>query len=311
VKRLVISLPTRFRRPTLAVGGALLLGGALMLSGCAGGAAATKDDAGGGSSRADHQRQLTDAVDAYVQEHPGLIASVSVRHGDETLDYGTDHRYQTASIVKLEILVRWLMLRQDDKLPHDEYQLAERMITASDNDATSHLCQILAPKTKKDAVPGGTDACVGDSTWGTDLTTADGQRQVLQAAFGTTLLNADSRAVVKKLMGTVEPTQDWGVSAAAADGEKTWLKNGWDIRDNGWITHSDGVVDAADGHLIYLSILTNGNDTEAKGISHVEELATITRDALSLRGRAFQASVADSVGVVDDAPPRGPMVRIG
>lgn len=154
------------------------------------------------------------------------------------------------------------------------------MITRSDNEATSELCELLADEATAVDVPGGTGACVGESGWGTDETTAADQAEVLTAAFGDAILDSDSRDLVRELMGSVTTEQAWGVAAAADSGERTWLKNGWDIRDNGWLAHSVGVIDSHDGEPVYLTVLTNGNDTRTEGIAHVEHLAELARDAL-------------------------------
>lgn len=238
---------------------------------------------GNGDSRPSPSAQreaLTDTADAYLSAHPGLIASISLRHGDTVLDYGAEQRYQTASIVKVEILLRWLTVRQDDTLPEAERELATRMITESDNEATGQLCELLSRLPEATDIPGGTGACVDDPSWGTGETTAADQTELLAAAFDGDLLTDDSRAVVTELMGSVVAPQSWGISAAADEGERTRLKNGWDIRDNGWLAHSEGVIDSHDGQPVYLTVLTDGSATEAEGIGHVEDLAELARDAL-------------------------------
>src|SRR5699024_750552 len=91
-------------------------------------------------------------------------------------------------------------------------------------------------------VPGGTNACVKTSLWGTDETTAADALRVVDAAFGGELLNRKSRSLVRELTGSITSGQAWGISSAADTGEKVYLKNGWDIRDHGWVTHSIGMI---------------------------------------------------------------------
>ncbi|ADD45729.1 serine hydrolase [Stackebrandtia nassauensis] len=278
-----ISPRNRHFRPYVAAALASLAAATLALSACQAGSAAKANDSTGDDtpSTTEQRTTLTDTLDAYVRQHPGLIASVSLRHGDTTLDYGADTRYETASVVKVEILVRWLATRQDETLPPKELALAERMITESDNEATSELCELLAAESEPVDIPGGTGVCVDAPGWGTDETTAADQTRILTTAFEAELLTPESHRVVEDLMSDVEPAQAWGVTAAANDGETTWLKNGWDVRDNGWLAHSEGVIDSHDGEPVYLTVLTNGNDTEAEGIAHVEDLADIARDSLT------------------------------
>lgn len=226
----------------------------------------------------ERQSALTAAVHDYLADNPGLSASVAIGIPDLLLVHGRESAFETASIVKLEILVRWLLLRQDGTLPKSELELARSMITTSDNAATDELCAIIAPLTPPDAIPGDTGACAADGLWGTDSTTAEAQLRVLESAFGTDLLTSDSRSVVRELTGKVVADQRWGVSAVAGEGEAVWLKNGWDERDGGWVVHSVGVIDAA--NPIRIAVLTSGSPDYAAGVAHVEALAGLARTAL-------------------------------
>lgn len=77
-----------------------------------------------------------------------------------------------------------------------------------------------------------------------------------------------------------------GVSAAA-DGSRWALKNGWLARSTTglWDINSIGRI-SADGHDYLVAALSNGNSTQAKGISLVE---AVSKAALS----AFQDSAED------------------
>ena len=222
-------------------------------------------------TRAEFDRLVTN----YLDDNPRLRAAVAIDTGDRVLRYGADERFETASTVKLEILVRWLLLRQDEPLPADETELARAMIVSSDNAATDTLCAIIAPWTPPDAVPGGTGACAADGLWGTDLTDVDGLVQVLDTAFRPGLLTDDSRALVRELTGSVVPGQAWGVTEAAGPDEPVWLKNGWDARDGGWIAHSVGRVGDVD-----IVVLTDGSPDYETAVRHVVALCTRIGDLL-------------------------------
>lgn len=228
----------------------------------------------------DVQQQLTELVDDYLDGHDELTASVGLTNGDGVFTTGSDTGFETASIVKVEILLRWLMTRQDDGLPAEELRLAEQMIVASDNEATDELCGIIVGHTAPDDVPGGVDACAVDGYWGSDLTTAEEQLEVLNEAFNSSRLTPQSREVIRDLMSSVVPEQAWGISAAANDSEQVWLKNGWDDR-GGWLVHSIGVIDGPSP--IHLVVLTSGHGDFYTGITHVEELSKLAREALSPR----------------------------
>lgn len=227
---------------------------------------------------AKRQTALTDAVSKTLDDHPGVDTAVMLKVGNTTFQYGGNTRFETASAVKIEILVRWLLLRQHSDLPAGELDLAKAMIEQSDNNATNSLCMAIASRTKPGVVPGGTDVCVAKGQWGTDETTAPNQMKVLQAAFGKTLLTADSRKLVKQLTGSVTKGQAWGVSAADDDKNGAFLKNGWDARGNGWLAHSIGSVHI--GKPVRLVILSSGNEDYQHGVAHVETVAKIAREAV-------------------------------
>ncbi|MGH8791881.1 MAG: serine hydrolase [Stackebrandtia sp.] len=226
---------------------------------------------------AERQAALESALNEYLDDNPGVSASVSLDVDGSTLHYRDDETFETASIAKLEILTRWLLLRNGDKLPRHELDLASRMITVSDNNAANELCMTIARATRPGDVPGGTDACVDEGLWGEDLTTAADQLAVLNFALDPEgELDEADRDVVLRLMGEIADDQNWGVSAAARDGEPSVLKNGWDVRDGGWVVHSVGVV----GDDLRLAILTHGHADVDSGIASVEDIAALTRAAL-------------------------------
>ena len=229
-----------------------------------------------GEIKPDLRERFVELIDGHLDAHEGLQASVALTDGRHELSAGSDIAFETASIVKVEILLRWLLARQDDGLPAEEYRLAEQMMTVSDNDATNRLCLSIVGLTAPDDIPGGVDACTVHGYWGHDPTTAEQQLPVLHAAFHSERLTTESRDVVKKFMAAIVPEQAWGVSAAANDSQQVWLKNGWDDRD-GWLVHSMGVVDGPTP--IHIVVLTFGHDDFRSGVDHVEEL---TRLAVSV-----------------------------
>ncbi|GAA4914655.1 hypothetical protein LX16_5165 [Stackebrandtia albiflava] len=224
----------------------------------------------------DRQDRLEELVGDYLAAHPGFTATVAI--GD---DLGRHEiagpALESASVAKLEILVRWLLARQSGPLPQDEYALARRMMSESDNEATDTLCIDIIGDTAPEDVPGGTGLCTSDGWWGAHETTAADQLDVLAAAWDPGLLSEESREVVRDLMSQVVPWQVWGISAAARDGEAVWLKNGWDERD-GWLVHSVGVVGGPTP--VRIAVLTGGHTDYETGVAHVERIAALARQAL-------------------------------
>jgi hypothetical protein len=88
-------------------------------------------------------------------------------------------------------------------------------------------------------------------------------------------------------MGEIETDQQWGVSAAADDDSQWALKNGWLARSTTglWDVNSIGRI-SVDGRAYLVATLSNGNSTQAKGISLVE---AVSKAALS----AFQDTTED------------------
>ncbi|MFI5792688.1 serine hydrolase [Streptomyces sp. NPDC051677] len=188
--------------------------------------------------------------------------------------------FDTASIVKADILATLLLQAQDaDRgLTAAEKSYATAMIENSDNDAASALWRTIGKAAGLDAANerfGLTDTEGGDDMlWGLTQTTAADQLALLQQVFGDdSLLSEASRTYLKGLMGQIAVGQRWGVSAAA-DGASWALKNGWLPRSTTglWDINSIGRV-TVDGHDCLLAVLSNGNATQAAGISLVEAAA--------------------------------------
>ncbi|WEH19265.1 serine hydrolase [Streptomyces sp. VNUA24] len=234
----------------------------------------------------DHDALLATAL-AGVTVEDGAALSVAVLDmaSGESARYG-DARFETASIVKADILAALLLRAQDaDRhLTAQERTYAAAMIRDSDNASATALWKAVGQADGLDAANerfGLTDTEGGDGLyWGLTRTTAADQLTLLQQVFGdddTSELSAASRAYVQELMGDIAQGQDWGVSAAAAGGASGAgfaLKNGWLPRTATglWVINSIGRV-TVDGRALLVAVVSNGNTTKAKGISLVESAA--------------------------------------
>ncbi|GHE05223.1 serine hydrolase [Streptomyces alanosinicus] len=208
---------------------------------------------------------------------------------------GQDSAYDTASIVKVDILAAVLLRAQDAgrQLTDEERGHAEPMIQRSDNTAADALWQQIGQASGLAAANerlGLTSTTGGDGgRWGLTRTTASDQIRLLRAVFddatatgadatttgsGATALNAQSRAYIRTLMGQVVPEQTWGVSAAGASGTPRALKNGWLQRTASglWDINSVGQV-TVKGHRCLVAVLSNGSASMSEGISLVERTA--------------------------------------
>ncbi|MGW4568490.1 serine hydrolase [Streptomyces sp. NPDC004561] len=200
---------------------------------------------------------------------------------------GEDTAYDTASIVKVDILATLLLQAQDSKraLTAEERGHAEPMIRRSDNDSADALWRAigrapgLAAANKRLGLTSTTPGAGG--RWGLTRTTASDQIRLLRSVFddgaastGSAPLNAESRAYIRTLMRQVVPEQTWGVSAVNGSGAQKALKNGWLQRNTTglWDVNSVGQVTLG-GHRLLVAVLSNGSTTMADGISLVERTA--------------------------------------
>jgi beta-lactamase class A len=211
----------------------------------------------------------------------GAVVSVAV------LDLGTGASaeygggtFETASIVKVDILAALLLQAQDAgrHLTAQEKAYATAMIENSDNDAASALWRAVGGADGLDAANrrlGLTATAGGDGPlWGLTRTTAADQLTLLRQVFGEdSALSAASRTYVRQLMEHIAEDQDWGVSAAA-DGSAWALKNGWLRRSTTgrWIVNSIGRVTVG-GDDVLVAVVSHGNATEEAGIALVEAAA--------------------------------------
>ncbi|MEO3764768.1 serine hydrolase [Streptomyces sp. B5E4] len=197
--------------------------------------------------------------------------------------------FDTASIVKVDILAALLLQAQDDgtELTAGQEKLAAKMIRSSDNDATDALwSDIGGGSGLADANRrlGLTETEAGDGgTWGLTQTTASDQLALLEAVYGDggSPLSGDSRRYVEKLMASVVDDQRWGVSAAADDAGEAALKNGWLPRSATglWDINSIGRVEHR-GHTLLVAVLSDGHASHKAGIDAVETYTTTAANAL-------------------------------
>ncbi|AZQ33557.1 hypothetical protein EJ357_08895 [Streptomyces cyaneochromogenes] len=248
----------------------------------------------------DHDELLAAAMEA-VDVPDGVEVAVAVLDPESgaSASYG-DGSFDTASIVKVDILAALLLQAQDEgrRLTAAEQSYATAMIESSDNASASELWRRIGKAAGLDAANerlGLTGTEGGDGMlWGLTQTTATDQVTLLRQVFGEdSELSDASRAYLRGLMGQIAVGQRWGVSAAA-DGSSWALKNGWLPRTATglWDINSVGRV-TVDGHDYLVAALSDGNATQAQGISLVEAAAVAAVSVFA--GQDAPASGAASV----------------
>jgi beta-lactamase class A len=257
----------------------------------------------------DYDALLAAAVQAMsVEDTTEVSVAVLDLDSGEGAAYG-DGAFDTASIVKVDILATLLLQAQDagTRLTSQERSYATAMIENSDNAAASALWRDIGGADALDAANkrfGLTDTAGGDGAlWGLTQTTAADQLAVLQQVFGDdSELSEASRTYLRGLMGQIAVDQHWGVSAAA-DGSAWALKNGWLQRSTTglWDINSIGRV-TVDGHDYLVAALSKGNSTKVKGISLVETAAKAAVSLFTGDGTSPAASASVSAYVSASAP---------
>lgn len=199
--------------------------------------------------------------------------------------YGDDTSYDTASIVKVDILAAALLQAQDAgrDLTAPERAEAEAMIEHSDNAAAGALWRRIGLAQGLEAADKrfGLTSTEGGSgpMWGLTRTTASDQIRLLRAVFApdrapgsaSPALDEESRTYIRTLMSRVSTEQAWGVSAAGSG----WaLKNGWLQRTTTglWDINSVGRITTG-GRRYLVAVLSDGSTTMQDGVSMTERAA--------------------------------------
>jgi len=240
------------------------------------------------------EQLLTSAVASDVT-HDGdhvAIAVDDLSNGQFAAYNGNDQDFDTASIVKVDILATLLYQLQQQKgqMSSSEQALATTMIENSDNDSASALYDDDGESSGIDAANksfGLTGTTVGtDGYWGLTTTTTDDQIQLLRQVFTSqTILTPASQDYIRGLMSQVESDQQWGVPSAADSGTTFYVKNGWLPNPTLWEINSIGLV-THDGQHMLIAALSSDNETEEGGISLIEGIIGKAATAVAAYGKS-------------------------
>lgn len=238
-------------------------------------------------ARAKQVKALDAALTKYAKTVPEFSVAVLDKKTGETYAFRGSETYETASVVKVQVLACLLLKAQDAgrDLSSTELTLAKAMIRASDNNATTSLFGRLG---RASGISGcnkrlGLTQTKVSGSWGLTRTTVKDQVKLLAKLVDSKgPLDADSRKLAYSLMSTVQEDQDWGVPAVGTTGEKTTVKNGWLPRStdgNRWIINTVGRV-TGDDIDVSIAVLSHNNASMPGGIKMVEKAAKMTRQYL-------------------------------
>ena len=238
--------------------------------------------------RAKRVKALDAALKKYAATVPEFSVAVLDKKTGQRYSYRGTEKYDTASIVKVQVLACTLLKAQDAgrDLSSAELALAKPMIRLSDNTATTALFTRIGGKSavgKCNRRLGLTQTTV-NTAWGLTKTTVNDQVKLLSELVDTKgPLDSGSRKVAFGLMNTVDDAQDWGVPSVAKTGETTTVKNGWDTRsaDGGlWAVNTIGRVTSGADVNVSIAVLSHNNQSMDAGIAEVEKVAQLTRQNL-------------------------------
>jgi beta-lactamase class A len=235
---------------------------------------------------------------AYVKARGGHAGiSVLDRTSGVTLSINGNRTFQTASIVKFDILATRLYQHQNSNtsMSSNEKSLAFKMITQSDNDAATALFALdgrVSGLTAANRVFGLKATHVA-SSWGLTHTTPADQIRLLTAVMDPKgPITQANRNYLLSLMSKVEPDQRWGVPAAATPAATgVYNKNGWDTMTaygGQWGDNSIGRI-IEPGHDWLVAVMSNYNGTDSAGHALDGKIAT-----LAVGGLRFQAQLTSS-----------------
>jgi hypothetical protein len=226
----------------------------------------------------------TPAIRRYLAGRDGSV-SVAVEDLADPIgylewDYNPNARYQTASIVKADIL-ETLLHRYRGPLTGSAAAIATDMIEDSDNDDATDLWNLADGASGVAAynqIAGITRTSPNVAGyWGETLTTATDQVKLLaQLALPSNVLTTAARRYQLDLMEHIDPGQDWGVSGGVPHGVSVALKNGWLplSSDSDWEVNSIGRVNG-DGRWYLIAVLTAHDPGEEYGIDTIEHVSAL------------------------------------
>ncbi len=243
------------------------------------------------------------------------VAVLDIASGDSAT-YG-DGTFDTASIVKVDILAALLLQAQDEgrSLTAQEKRYATSMIEVSDNASASALwtaigkAEGLAVANKRFGLTGhrgrhghavGPDPDHGGRSTHPAPAGVRGEgrrRGGLAAQRGVPDVSPGPDGLDSRGPGLGSVGRGFRGATSTAD-RRFALKNGWLPRTATglWDINSIGRVTAADGREFLVAVVSNGNTTKAKGISLVESAA---RAAVSVF--TAESGATSSTGTTDQS----------
>ncbi|HSF98900.1 MAG TPA: serine hydrolase [Ornithinibacter sp.] len=187
----------------------------------------------------------------------------------------------------IKVLILTTVLRQaqeaDVELTTKQRDLAERMVTRSDNGATETLlAQVGRDEVQRVAgLVGMSNTRFDDGWWGFWRTVPSDLSLMVDAVLSSDrVLDGARRTVARFLMADVVSDQRWGVFAPESGTVHVAAKNGWGPLPDGYRLNSTGWVIADDREYV-LSILSRSTAGFSHGRRTINEVAGICHAAMA------------------------------
>ena len=212
-----------------------------------------------------------DAARDYARERAGSV-SFTVRTERRAYGYRGDRVDRSASVVKAMLMVTYL-----DSAPARNRALTERdtsilgpMIRRSDNRAASRVRDIVGNGSlRRLARRAGMRRFATKPTWGvTRVCTADQTRFFLRL---DRFVARRHRPTALRLLGTIVPSQRWGIARARPRGWNLYFKGGWGD-NSGEVDHQVALLTRG-GRRVAVGIMTSQNPSKAYGDRTLEGVA--------------------------------------
>ncbi|THA28809.1 hypothetical protein E6R18_26395 [Streptomyces sp. A1277] len=266
------------------------------------------------SGRAGLAAKLSKDITAALKGRKSTVAvALYDRTTKTTCTLRATSKYDSASVVKATVLATllWDNAKHNRYLTQRETDLSTKMITKSDNDATTSLWkQLGVAKVNAFLKAAGMTHTVPGSGgyWGlTQITAQDEQRLLTLLTSKNSVLSDRARSYELGLMHKVVSSQRWGTPAGALTGTTVQVKNGWLQRaTHGWRVHSIGAF-TGNGHDYALTVLTQDNKTMNDGVNTIQAVARAVHKDLNpriMKARVFTVPAApqEAVPPVPEAP---------
>jgi beta-lactamase class A len=191
----------------------------------------------------------------YARRRGGTIGFAVAGAGGSVRGVSVNHRFYSASVVKAMLALAVVRAARDRDLTAGERALLRPMVTVSDNDAASAVyARVGSGALYGIARAAGMTRFDVGFNWADALLTAHDQARLFLRI--DRLAPRRHRAYLRGLLGSIVPSQRWGIAPVAESrGFHVMFKGGWRTG----IFHQVALLER-DGRRVALAVLTSGTD---------------------------------------------------